>query len=161
MQLYDCHVRLGDTTTSEVPKFEVTAAEIIIFRKIHGADSVVRIQPRKMDKRAHAAERVRLTHEYAPGLANRKLSVEAIFGHDHMPLPVFLDPAGEEEAAKAVEAKEAEEAAKKEAEKADFDAAVQAEVDRRMGESKANAAHAASNSKDGTLTLKSKESAKA
>lgn len=158
MQLYDCHVRLGQTTSSEVPKFGVTAPEIIVFRKIHGDDSVVRIQPRKMDKRAHAAERVRLETEYGPGLRAARLNLEGLFGHEHVPLPVSLDPDGEKAAAEVVAVREAEEAEKAEAAKAEFEAEVEAEVNARMGAAKANAAHAANNK---TLSLKGKEQATA
>ncbi|KKM02286.1 hypothetical protein LCGC14_1785970, partial [marine sediment metagenome] len=43
MRLYDCHVRLGGITSSEVPKHDITAAEILILRHLHGDDGVVRI----------------------------------------------------------------------------------------------------------------------
>lgn len=145
MQLYNCHVRLGNTITSEVPKYEVTAAEILIFRAIHGNDAVVRVQPIRQDRRAHAAERDRLEHEYGPGLRAQRITLESLFGHDHMPLPVSLDPEGEAKAAEAAAQREAEEAAKEAERKAEFDAAVEAEVAKRTGEQKANEAHARNN----------------
>jgi len=64
MQLSDIDLRLGGAVTSVVPKQDVTPAEILILREIHGADSVVNIRPTRMDKRSHAQEWDRLVSRY-------------------------------------------------------------------------------------------------
>jgi hypothetical protein len=156
MQVYDCHVRVGRTTTSEVPKPSVTAPEIIILRDLHGADAVVRMSAPRMDARPHAQERARLQRIYGdshPGLLTR------LFGPDHVPLPVTLSVEGEASAAEAVAAAEAAETERKAAEKALFDEAVRREVARLEGVRLAKEAEARNNSDtpqkpSGTLRLK-------
>jgi hypothetical protein len=156
MQVYDCHVRVGRTTTSEVPKPSVTAPEIIILRDLHGADAVVRLSAPRMDARPHAQERARLQRIYGdshPGLLTR------LFGPDHVPLPVTLSVEGEASAAEAVAAAEAAETERKAAEKALFDEAVRREVARLEGVRLAKEAEARNNSDtpqkpSGTLRLK-------
>jgi hypothetical protein len=156
MQVYDCHVRVGRTTTSEVPKPSVTAPEIIILRDLHGADAVVRMSAPRMDARPHAQERARLQRIYGdshPGLLTR------LFGPDHVPLPVTLTVEGEEAAAIAAAEGGARAAARAAAEKALFDEAVRREVARLEGVRLAKEAEARNNSdtpqkSSGTLRLK-------
>lgn len=64
MQLYDCTVRHAGNLLHEIPRYGVTAPEIMILRTIHGGDAVVKIQPRKNDRRAHSVEIARLKAEY-------------------------------------------------------------------------------------------------
>lgn len=40
MKLYNCIVRIGAQQTHEVPKYSVTAAEIMMLRATHGDDAV-------------------------------------------------------------------------------------------------------------------------
>ena len=123
MRMYDCHVRLGNTTSSEVQKRGVTAAEIIVLRHIHGLDAVVRIIKKNQGVASNAAERERLRRIYECNEHTRG-RIQHLFGPDHMPLPQDLDPETEAQAAEAVEATEQREAAK--------DADVEDEINRRV-----------------------------
>ncbi len=86
MQLYDATVRLNGNPMQEVPKQDLTAPEVILLQKIHGgADAVVRISKRNMDKRSHNEERARLGALYGDQ------HVFGLFGPDHTKLPVKLE----------------------------------------------------------------------
>jgi hypothetical protein len=52
VKLYSCKVRLSGSLYNEVPKANVTASEVYIFRLLHGGDDAVTAE------------------EYGPGLAN-------------------------------------------------------------------------------------------
>jgi hypothetical protein len=64
MQHASCTVALNGDITYTVFKPDVTVAEIALLKAIHGEGAVSDIQPTFMDKRPHADERERLTHEY-------------------------------------------------------------------------------------------------
>lgn len=64
MELCDIELRLAGNLQHVVPKQDVTPAEILILREIHGPDAVVNIRPKKMDKRSHGAEWERLVARY-------------------------------------------------------------------------------------------------
>ena len=97
MQLYDCKVRLNGSVANEVVKHEITAAEIMVLRALHGEDSVVDIKAGRMDKRSHTEERQRLYGIYANGntlnaetMGPRMAMLRGMFGHDTADLPVKL-----------------------------------------------------------------------
>ncbi len=125
MRMYNCHVRLGNTTTSEVPKFGVSAAEIILLRHVHGAESVVKIEPKNRATASHSAMRADLRSKYELSEHKRGM-VDSLFGPPHMPLPENLNADQEAAISEAVAAKEAEEDNRR--------AANDAEVDRRVKE---------------------------
>ena len=102
MQKYRCKVRLAGGVNNEVPKVGVYAAEIIVLRAMHGADSVVAIEPMDMDKKPHSELRDELQRRYP------RISMERLFGPSHQSLPVRLDPATEAQIAEQVAAKEAD-----------------------------------------------------
>src|SRR3546814_6298215 len=56
MQRVDCQVRLSGKLTHTVGKKNISVAEIVALRAIHGADAVVDVQPKANDKTPHAAE---------------------------------------------------------------------------------------------------------
>lgn len=64
MQQANCHVRLAGDVGNEVFKSCITPAELLILQAIHGGGSVLKIEPRGMDKRSHADEIERLKTEY-------------------------------------------------------------------------------------------------
>ena len=64
MHIYSAVVRPGGLQLNEVPKTDLTSAEIVLLRKIHGNDAVIKIQWLKSDRRSHASERDRLTGIY-------------------------------------------------------------------------------------------------
>lgn len=85
MQRCDVTVRLSGDLNNTVRKPNVTPAEIVILRAIHGGfDSVVDIQPTIMDKTPHANERARLAYAYGNKV------VDACFPGQFAVLPVSL-----------------------------------------------------------------------
>lgn len=92
MHIYDATVRLGGDTAHEVDKSGLTAPEIMVLRRLHGLDAVVRIKP--VQPRGgpfnHRAERDRLRGLYGDRDATAGL-VNELFGPDHTPLPTTLD----------------------------------------------------------------------
>jgi hypothetical protein len=120
MRLYDCKVLLAGSRDNEVRKTDVTAAEIMALRDVHGPDSVIDIEKKGMDKRSHGEERARIYALYADAEAlDNKAKVDrlnAIFGPSHNPLPVELpdEPGIDLDAAPVVRAKVAPKAGRAE-----------------------------------------------
>lgn len=65
MQVVNCSVRLSGNLNSVVRKTDVTVAEIVVLRALHGADSVVSVAPTIQDKRSTADEMFRLRGIYS------------------------------------------------------------------------------------------------
>lgn len=86
MRLYSCKVRLGASLYNEVPKSDVTAAEIHILRTLHGSDAVVSIFETGKNKIGQSEERDRLEQIYAPGIVAAQITkdpnaaISAVFG---------------------------------------------------------------------------------
>ncbi len=94
MNLYNAAIRLQGDTAHEVEKKGLTAAEIMVLRRIHGLDAVVRIVavPPSLDApgRSQREERDRLRKLYCDRDLTAGL-VNELFGPDHIPLPATLD----------------------------------------------------------------------
>lgn len=104
MRLYDVKVLLAGSRENEVRKTDVTAAEIMILRALHGSDSVLDIQKKGMDKRPHGEERARLFNLYVGAAEGEGLGgfqkeranvLMGLFGPKHTPLPVELEESQE------------------------------------------------------------------
>ncbi len=54
MQECNVTVRLGGSMTSTVPLTNVTPAEILVLRRVHGEDSVIDIRPIRTTKTGRA-----------------------------------------------------------------------------------------------------------
>ena len=122
--MYDCTVRLNGDTSSEVSKLGVTAPEIIVLRHIHGADAVVRIEPKTQHRASHSEERDRLTRIYEGGKEHKQGMILHLFGPPHIPLMEELDPSTEASMQAAIDAADKAEIAKK--------AEIDAEVNRLL-----------------------------
>ncbi len=94
MNIYDATIRLKGDTAHEVNKAGLTATEIMVLRRIHGLDAVVRIipVPPTPDQltMSNRAERDRLRKLYCDREETAML-VNELFGPDHVPLPTTLD----------------------------------------------------------------------
>lgn len=92
MQTYSARVRLSGSLFNEVPKAELTAAEITVLRRLHGPDSVIEIKPGKHVDRSDDDERDRLSHLYGRALAGLKGvgSLDAVLGVPGVPLPSYV-----------------------------------------------------------------------
>lgn len=88
MQLYSCKLRLANNVNNEVGKSNVTAAEVMCLRHLHGEGAVVDVKPRKMDKRTHDQERDRLVQRFGQD------TITALFGNGFQKLPVKLSASG-------------------------------------------------------------------
>lgn len=104
MQLYKCVLRLNGSLHNEVPKNDVTAAEIQVLKAIHqgpetGVDAVVRIQPTRKVDRSDQEERARLQDLYGASVARnpRLRSLNDILGHPSVPLPRVVPGVAESE----------------------------------------------------------------
>lgn len=64
MQLYQAEVRLGGSMTNTVIKKELSAAEVIVLRNIHGAESVMAIKATGSEGREYDKEYQRLCNIY-------------------------------------------------------------------------------------------------
>lgn len=95
MQIVDCFVRLKGDMRMETPRYGVTVPEIVVLRAIHGADAVVKIRPRGMDKRSHADELARLREFYRGFMDGDSNSiVDLTFSGFNPRLPVKLSEIG-------------------------------------------------------------------
>jgi hypothetical protein len=65
MDIAKCEVRLSGDLANSVPLSNVTPAEVLVLRAIHGEDSVVRIQQTGTDRRPHKDEYERLAQKYS------------------------------------------------------------------------------------------------
>lgn len=98
MQLYSAKIRLGGSLVNEVRKHDLTAAEIIMLRDIHGgADAVIDIVETGSDRRTQEFERERLNQTYnsketstAEDHTRKTERMRALFGHDAAALPAKL-----------------------------------------------------------------------
>jgi hypothetical protein len=123
MQLYNCVVRHAGNLGMTIHKEDVTAAEIVLLRALHGEDAVINMAETRQTRREHRAERERLAAYYGervladcfPGalsrlpttLAEAGIGVEqdepetAAEEAEHVPSPVPLPPAVAERAKRA------------------------------------------------------------
>jgi len=65
----NCTVRLGGNVDAEVQKFNITVAEAVVLRSIHGSDAVVKIErvvPEKRDNTPHRSEYEHLRTTFGP-----------------------------------------------------------------------------------------------
>lgn len=104
MDIFSCIVKLRSGAesgifTGEVPKTDVSAAEILLLKSLHQDDAVTNIVKTGNDKsRKNAVERERLNAIYGP------LAVTRVFGKEawrELPrkLPAAAEPAAEDMAA--------------------------------------------------------------
>lgn len=89
MQTYSATIRLGGSLFNEVRKDELTPAEIVVLKTIHGGDAILRIIAGKHVDRDDEAERARLVDIYGNALANIKGvgSINFLLGAPGAPLP--------------------------------------------------------------------------
>lgn len=70
MKLYSATVRLKGNLLNEVVKTYITAAEIVVLQRKHGADAVVRVtEIGEVRRRSDRRERERLANLYKAGLS--------------------------------------------------------------------------------------------
>jgi hypothetical protein len=85
-QLYKCNVRPGGDLIHDVPKTDVSAAEIMVLNHVHGEGAVINIEPTKTTRTPHKQEYNRLGDIY--GLK----AVQEVFGNVfNVRLPNKLD----------------------------------------------------------------------
>ncbi len=137
MNTYDATVRLGGDTAHEVNKAGLTAPEIMVLRRIHGLDAVVRIVPAQSVTRSNREERDRLRKLYCDRDATAGL-VNELFGPDHTPLPNTLDADEEVVAAEAATQRELKEDDKTTLTSAQLEALIEKAVAAKMAAMPAN-----------------------
>lgn len=111
MEICDIMLRLAGSNDNIVPKLDVTPAEILILRHLHGADSVFNIRPKGSDKRTHAGEWERLKGIYGRNGQSTSdgstVMLDSIFPGAIKQLPVGLSDIPGEDADAVAEPEEA------------------------------------------------------
>lgn len=94
MQLYNATVRLNGSTLNEVPKFDISAAEIKVLTAVHngpetGVEVITNIKATKRVDRSDEEERAYLKRTYEPALLKIESigSFEKVLGWEGTPLP--------------------------------------------------------------------------
>ncbi|MER9685908.1 hypothetical protein [Mesorhizobium sp. M0139] len=94
MQLYNCTVRLNGSTLNEVPKFDISAAEIKVLTAVHngpetGVEVIHSIKATRRVDRSDEDERAYLKRTYEPALLKIESigSFEKVLGWEGTPLP--------------------------------------------------------------------------
>lgn len=91
MKLYSCKINLKGSLLNQVIKSEVTAAEIVLLRAIHGNDAVNDIRHTANVNRTDRAERARLAGRYTmtspKGTKRGDELVREFLGIESQPLP--------------------------------------------------------------------------
>ena len=103
-KVYSCKLRLEGSVLNEVPKDDVTAAEIEMYRALHGSDAVVNIVETGEKTSTDSAERERVKSKFLnpmrdapPRLKAKTEMFRNMFGHDTLPLPKGLEATPEPE----------------------------------------------------------------
>lgn len=108
MKVYNCRVRLAGLVHHEVPKYAITEKEVIVLRKVHGADAVNGIKNAGEVKRTNDQEYQRLADFYGAQLVqeifhisldNFSISAEDLANNDEDDV-VIGDGSDEEETGK-------------------------------------------------------------
>lgn len=71
MKLFNCKVRIMAQVQDEVIKTDVTQAEIVVLKAIHGADGVLDVMGSGEADRDEATERDRLEMIYGEGIVGK------------------------------------------------------------------------------------------
>lgn len=103
MQLYNCVVRHAGNLGMTVHKIDLSAAEIVVLRHLHGADAVVNVSPSRETRLDSRKVRERLVELYGD-----KAIVECFPGATPR-LPATLAEAGIEEEGEGAVASESDE----------------------------------------------------
>ncbi len=97
-KLYSCKLRLNGSVLNEVPKDEVTAAEIEMLRGLHGSDAIVNTKGAGSVERSDADERARVYSMFInplldapPRLKAKNEMFSTLFGHKSQPMPKTLE----------------------------------------------------------------------
>ena len=98
---YTSRIRLNGSVTNEVRKTDMSPAEVIIMRRLHGNDAVLDIV--ETPGEYAPGEREILEARYAKALAREKppITFEGLFGPSHIDLPPRLPDFAKNAAAKA------------------------------------------------------------
>ena len=95
MNLYNCVVRVSGSLHNEVPRFGVTAPEVLMLQHLHGEDAVRNITHVGVSDEFDAAIRDRMIAFYGTGTIDSPRSGEAlvrqVFGPKMQRLPDTLD----------------------------------------------------------------------
>lgn len=90
MQIFSGKIRPSGDINTEIVRKDITAAEVMVLREIHGQDAVVSLEMKSSDKRDHAYEYERLVRKYSRSDDGRK-ALSSLFGSPQNPqLPTSL-----------------------------------------------------------------------
>lgn len=92
MYRYAAKIRIGGSVMNEIRKDNMSAAEVIILRQLHGNDAVLEIKETK-DNAEDKDEREDLRIKYVganTSVERTRIDFNRMFGPDHVPLPKRL-----------------------------------------------------------------------
>jgi type IV secretory pathway VirB10-like protein len=92
LKLYNCRVRINGSLLNVIPRYAVTAAEIVLLRSLHSRsenanEPVIDVVEVGAVNRPDAVERQRLADTYSFGELNGPRLVHQVFGPEGVPLP--------------------------------------------------------------------------
>jgi len=95
METASCTVRLGGDLRNTVFKENVTPAEVVLLKAIHGEEAIVDVELTGSDKRPHGDERDRLQQRYGGAKNGDDRTIfSLIFPSPLTPLPVRFSEIG-------------------------------------------------------------------
>lgn len=84
MQLVHCNLLLNQDRNFSIPKTDVSVAEVVLLRLIHGPDSVIDITPSRMTTTSLPEARAALLAAYGDANKDRAKLIDAMFANIHM-----------------------------------------------------------------------------
>ncbi len=94
MQTCTCDIRLGGDPGLQVRRTDVSVAEIMVLRAIHGDDSVINVIGHAGERRNALEERTRLRQFYSARTEDGRSVVDALFPGAMPQLPTKLSEIG-------------------------------------------------------------------
>lgn len=93
MKLYSATVLLSGSKDNQVLKHDLTAAEIVVLKRMHGGEAVIAVTHSGDNDRSEVSERARLQDIYGNGLRTIQgvHTLEALLGPAGVPLPKIVE----------------------------------------------------------------------
>lgn len=84
MQYVNCDLLLSGDRNFQIPQTDISVAEVVLLRHIHGPDSVINIVGTRKDTKSLAQIREVLMAKYGDANPQRPKLIDAMFANAHM-----------------------------------------------------------------------------
>jgi hypothetical protein len=84
MQYVNCDLLLAGDRNFQIPQADISVAEAVLLRHIHGEDSVINITPTRKDTKSLPQIREVLLAKYGEANPQRPKLIDAMFANVHM-----------------------------------------------------------------------------